>query len=334
MKKIVWLMVLLVTLSVGIIGCAQADYAMEAPMAEEMESVVFATQSPTMATSASETGTDSGFSTGSTDAEPVKRVVIKNASMTITVDDPSEVIQEITLLAERLGGWVVSSSTSQQYYYDAEEELTSGTITIRIPAEGLTSTLSEIKGLTWNPKEDVSAERVTGQDVTSDYTDLESRLRNLEDAADALRGFMENAEDTEAVLEVFNQLNNVNEEIELVKGQLNYYDEASAMSSVTVEVLPKYEPVEPEPYEAPEWNPGKVFDETLERLVEFFQDFVDFMIRFVFGFIPRLIVILAPGALLIYLMIVIVKKLKKSKKNTPLKEKPEAAGSEENNSKQ
>ena len=242
--------------------------------------------------------------------------------MTITVDDPSEVIQEITLLAERLGGWVVSSSTSQQYYYDAEEELTSGTITIRIPAEGLNSTLTEIKGLTWDPKEDVTAERVTGQDVTSDYTDLESRLRNLEDAADALRGFMENAEDTEAVLEVFNQLNNVNEEIELVKGQLNYYDEASAMSSVTVEVLPKYEPVEPEPYEAPEWNPGKVFDETIERLVEFFQDFVDFMIRFVFGFIPRLLVILAPGALVIYVIILVVKKMKKFKKTPRGKQSP------------
>lgn len=320
MKKTVWFVLLSLVLSVSFFGCAQEaasfDVAMEAPMEAEVEREFVEDQSAPMSESA---GTDAGFSTSLDSAEQTKRIVIKNASLTIVVPDPSEVISEIALMAERMGGWVVSSSTSQEYYWDAEQELTNGRITIRIPAEGLTSALGEIKGLTIDPKEDVSSEQITGQDVTSEYTDLESRLRNLEDAAEQLRGFMENAEDTESVLEVFGQLNAVNEEIELVKGQLQYYDEASAMSSIAVEVLPKYEPVEPAPYEAPAWDPKGVFDETLERLVEFFQDFVDFMIRFIFGFLPRFVIVLAPFAIVLFIIIQVVKRSKKKKAKSSLK---------------
>jgi hypothetical protein len=313
-KKIIWFVSILVLLSIIAGGCAQAEYAMESPMADSFyveEEMEIAESSPAFE---GDSDINAGFSSIADSTEATKRIVIKNASLTITVPDPSEVVSEIALMAERMGGWVVSSSTTQEYYWDAEAELTNGRITIRIPAEGLNSALGEIKTLTIDPKEDVTSQQISGQDVTSEYTDLESRLRNLEDAAEQLRGFMENAEDTESVLEVFYQLNDVNEEIELVKGQLQYYAEAAAMSSISVEVLPKYEPVEPDPYEAPEWDPKGVFSETIERLVEFFQDFIDFMIRFVFGFLPRLILILLPFALVLYIIILFVRKTKKSGK--------------------
>ena len=55
--------------------------------------------------------------------------------------------------------------------------------------------MTSIRALTLNPKDDVLSENVSGQDVTAEYTDLESRLRNLEAAEQALVTLMEDAQD-------------------------------------------------------------------------------------------------------------------------------------------
>ena len=56
--------------------------------------------------------------------------------------------------------------------------------------------------------------------MTSDYTDLQSRLRNLEDAEEQLRTIMDSAFNTEDVLTVYNRLVEVREQIEVIKGQI------------------------------------------------------------------------------------------------------------------
>lgn len=64
--------------------------------------------------------------------EPViqpKRIVIYSATLRIVADDPDIIVDEIGILAEDLGGWIVNSNTNdrgnRQHY---------GTINIRVPA--------------------------------------------------------------------------------------------------------------------------------------------------------------------------------------------------------
>jgi hypothetical protein len=80
--------------------------------------------------------------------------------------------------------------------------------------------------------------------VTSEYTDLESRLGNLEAAEEQLTRIMESAVKTEDVLNVYNQLVQTREQIEVIKGQMKYYEQSAAMSAVSVELIPN-EAVQP-----------------------------------------------------------------------------------------
>ena len=315
MKKKVLLFIIVLTLSLSIIGCAATAESMAYDMEMEAPAMDMAENSRYVEDEAyyEEDSGEIGFSTGAADESSVERIVIKDASMTIKVDEPAEVISTISFMAERMGGWVVSSNTYQSYYYDAERELTQGYVQIRIPAEGLTSAIDEIKGLTAEPKYDVSSESVSGQDVTSSYMDLESRLRNLEDAAEQLRGFMEDADTTEGVLQVYAQLKQVNEEIEIIKGQLKYYDEAAAMSSVYVEVLPKYAVKE---IEIGGWNPQGVAKQAIQRLIDAFQFIVEALIWIVLFVLPVLILLAIPVVVVIFILRAIFKKRKSKKSQT------------------
>ena len=126
---------------------------------------------------------DSGstYINNSTTSAEVERIVLKNASLSIVVEDPAEAMEIIAKNAEESGGFIVNSNlykttTSQGV------EIPEANITVRVPAETLLETIEEIKSLTNNPLTDVLGENVTGQDVTKEYTDLQSRLTNLENA--------------------------------------------------------------------------------------------------------------------------------------------------------
>lgn len=150
-------------------------------------------------------------------AEPsAERMVIKNANLTIVVDDPSVSLDKITAMAETMGGFVVSANvyTSQT---ESGLEVPRGAITVRIPAERLNEALERIEA---ESDRDPLTKTLDSQDVTRDYTDLQSRLRNLESAEAQLTEIMGSATKTEDVLSVYNRLVEVREQIEVIKGQI------------------------------------------------------------------------------------------------------------------
>lgn len=325
MKKKFWITISMAVVLFALLGCAAAK-SEEMIVSEEAfdDSVRYGLDAPAIAVNFSGESDvypqekpidDAGFSSDGTEAQQ-ERIVLKNANITIKVEDPAEVINRIAFLAERRGGFVVSSSTYQSYYYDAEKQLTQGYIQVRVPAEDLNAALDEIRGYTTEPKFDVSSENISGQDVTSEYTNLESRLRNLEDAEEQLRGFLEDAEDTEAVLQVYNQLKGVNEEIEIIKGQLKYYSESAAMSSIYVEVLPKYKVTE---IQIGGWNPQGVAKQAIQRLINASQTIVNAFIWIVLFVLPVLILLALPVVIFVVILRALIRRRKKVKNAQPPK---------------
>ena len=321
MKKKLWITISMAVVLFALLGCA-ASKSMEMMSSSDQADgdYGYAPESPAMEYRyESEISAEEGYadeSSGSSGevANQEKRIVLKNANMTIKVEDPAGIINRIAFVAERRGGIVVSSSTYQSYYYDAEAQLTQGYIQIRVPAEDLNATLDEIRGFTTEPKFDVSSESISGQDVTSEYTNLESRLRNLEDAEVQLRGFLDDAEDTEAVLQVYNQLKSVNEEIEIIKGQLKYYSESAAMSSIYVEVLPKYKVTE---IQIGGWNPQGVAKEAIQRLITTTQSIVKAFIWILLYILPVMIILALPVVIFVLVLRAILRrrKVKKDKQS-------------------
>lgn len=219
-------------------------------------------------------------------AAGIERIIIKNADLAIVVSDVEGRMQAIQKMAEQMGGFVVSSNLYQGYTNDYVE-VPEATITIRVPSEKLEDALNQIKKDTV----EVQNENISGQDVTSEYVDLQSRLKNLEAAEAQLEKILDGATDTEDVVNIFNQLVYYREQIELVKGQIKYYDEAAALSAISVRIIAE-ETIQP--VVIGKWEPKGVALEAVQDLIDFMKDFVDFAIRFVIYTLPVWIIIGIP----------------------------------------
>ena len=152
------------------------------------------------------------------------RMVIRTAYLVLVVDDVSDTMQQINTLADTFGGFVVNSNISEDsnrlYAY----------ISFRVDSARFNDTLQALRNLA----ADVKSESTTGQDVTEQYTDLESRLRNLEASEAQLLELMNQAGTVTEILAVQRELTNTREDIELIKGQMLYLEQSAAMALFTV----------------------------------------------------------------------------------------------------
>jgi hypothetical protein len=225
-------------------------------------------------------------STSNVQAAAIERLVIQNADLSIVVADVATRMEAIVNMAEQMGGFVVSSNQYQAYANNGRT-VPEGSIVIRVPAERLDEALERIKADTV----DVLNESRSGQDVTAEYVDLQSRLKNLEAAEAQLARILEEAQDTEDVLNVFNQLTAIREQIEVVKGQIKYYEESASLSAISVRVVAE-ESIQP--IEIGPWTPTGAAKEAIEDLIDFLRDFADFLIRFIIFTLPALILVFGP----------------------------------------
>lgn len=219
-------------------------------------------------------------------ASAVDRIVIKNADLAIVVADVNGRMKNIQILAEQMGGYVVSSNlykTSTNNNLQVPE----AQIVIRVPADKLDKALEQIK----KDVVDVQTETVSGQDVTSEYVDLQSRLKNLQDAETQLDGILKNATNTTDVVNIFNQLVSYREQIEVIKGQIKYYDESASLSAITVHIIAE-ETVQP--LVIGKWEPKGVALQAVQDLINFLKGFVEFLIRLVIYILPVWIIIGIP----------------------------------------
>lgn len=233
--------------------------------------------------------------TDASNAQLQERLVIQNADLTIVVPDPQTKLAAISAMASEMGGFVVTSNMYQSYLSNGKP-VPEGSITIRVPALKLDSALNQIK----SDAVEVRTENRSGQDVTQDYIDLNSQLHSLQAAADQLTKIMQSAEKTEDVLNVFSQLQSYNQQIEMIKGQIQYYEQASDLSAISITLIAE-ETIQP--IEIGGWKPQGVARDAIQSLIHFWQGFVDFMINFFLLVLPVLVTILLP----FYLVFLVVR---------------------------
>ena len=115
--------------------------------------------------------------------------------------------------------------------------------------------MDQIKALVKDPKTDITSENVSGQDVTKEYVDLQSQLTNLEQAETQLQKIMDLATKTEDVMMVYNQLVQVRQQIEMIKGQMKYYEDSARLSAINVTIQAQESVA---PLTIGGWQPGGV----------------------------------------------------------------------------
>jgi hypothetical protein len=235
----------------------------------------------------------SEFSAGS---PPADRIVIQTGSLTLVVTDPAARVIEIRQMAEAMGGFVVSSYVFKTGYGIEGLTADQASVTVRVPAARLDEALDQIK----QGAVEVRSENIIGEDVTQQYTDLQSRLRNLEAAEAQLLDIMEGAFKTEDVLAVYTQLVQVRGEIEAVKGQIQYYSESAAFSALSVELIPDEAA---QPIETGSWDPKGTVKNAVESLLRALQGLADLAIWIAIYLLP--VALLAVGLPLLIIVLIV-----------------------------
>lgn len=236
-------------------------------------------------------GSAAGSDVTSTDTQ---RLVVQTAQLTIIVQDVKTRVSDLEQMTKTMGGYVVSDNINQAYAPDGTQQ-PDAQVVIRVPGDQLDVALKQIE----NGAVDVQDETRTGVDITNQYVDLQSRLTAKEAAASQLTIIMQNATKTQDVLDVYQQLQQVDSDIEVLKGQIQYDQQAAQLSEITVHVVAEQTI---KPIQVGGWKPQGTARDAIQNLIYFWQGFVDFLINFFLFLLPVLITIAIP-ILIIFLVL-------------------------------
>jgi hypothetical protein len=90
--------------------------------------------------------------------------------------------------------------------------------------------------------------------VTEEFVDLQSRKRNLLAAEEGLLRLCDRAEDVEDALSIQRELTGICGQVEEVQGRIQYLEQSTASSQISVGIRPVAESSE----SPPAWNPALV----------------------------------------------------------------------------
>jgi len=212
---------------------------------------------------------------------PSERLVIKTGTLSLLVQDVRQSVSKMQELAVGLAGFVVDSQTT---IVDEKKGTLQAAVTIRVPEGKFDEALQTLK------KEaiKVESEKTSGQDVTEEYTDLQSRLKNLEATEAQLLKIMERAGEIKDVLSVQQELTRVRGQIETTKGRIKFLEGSANMSRITVHFSTEEEGL---PIVEEGWKPLVTARAALRALVSFGQSAADKLI-FAFIFLSPVVVII------------------------------------------
>ena len=203
---------------------------------------------------------------GETETREGTRLVIRTGTIHMVVENINASVESIIKYTESKNGWVVNSKVTER------EKVPSGSTTIRVPIEIFDEAMTYFKELS----KKVSYEGTQGRDVTEEYTDLQSRLRNLEATETQLLEIMERSGTIPNVLAVQRELTNVRSQIEQTKGRIQYLEENAEMATITINLALSEELLPIPPSE--KWRPTYVVRQAWSSLLVFLKGLSYFLI--------------------------------------------------------
>jgi hypothetical protein len=138
-------------------------------------------------------------------------------------------VDELTVIAERSGGFVLSSSTDNER---------SGTFVLRIPERSFDRARAAIRNL----GDRVRFEDVQGDDVTAEFIDFQARLQILQTRKTLLNSLLVDADTTDEILRLSGQVEDVQLRIEQMQGQLRFLKDQVAESTLRVTIQERNAP--------------------------------------------------------------------------------------------
>jgi len=267
--------------SIGMAASIRETAAMDEGNGYAMEEK--AAPSPSLAPSAAPQAPAADTNTGTT-----QQRIIRNGSLALRVQDAPGALEQAKSIAEGKGGFVQSSSIN-----DSGSGPRTAYATIRVPVAAFGSAIADLKKLAIV----VLTESTNASDVTMQYTDLESNLRNARAEEESYLELLKRTGSMNDVLLVTRQLAQVRGRIEQLEGQKRYMESQTDDATITLTLT------EEARVEVPTrtWKPLEVIREAFRELVVSLQGLVDVLIRLAIGFIGLFIPIALITAFFIWL---------------------------------
>lgn len=190
------------------------------------------------------------------------RKVIKDAQVLLETADVKLAMNRVTAIAAQTGGYVLETRSDL-----SRPEGDSAFVKIAVPVDAFEPALSRVR----NAGDRVLSETASGTDVSQDFVDLESQIRNLEVKEARIRAFMDDTQSIDKAMEIGERLSQIEGEIAQRRARLDLMAQRAAMSTIAVEFR---EPPAPEPPEIiaapppppPAWSARAVAEEAFETL--------------------------------------------------------------------
>lgn len=288
-KKFVylWVIVLLV-LAAGLAGCGSSNKVSPAAgnqVSKSMEGAgggkrleVDSTYSHTATRPAQEHKYPAG------DPNFSERLIIKNAEISLMVQNLTNTVSKIEKEVALLNGFVSDSNMNDRFCH----------ITLRVPADKFLSLLGRIEKLG-----KIKQKRIFTEDVTRQYIDLEARIKTLKEQEDRLRDLLEKANTIEDILKIEKELTRIRGEIESKSGEFRYLKNRLSYSTINLsieETVKGATKVSGSPFSGL-WQ--KAVSSLINSINVILSGAAAFVV-FLFGFLPYLIIIAAGICIILY----------------------------------
>jgi len=230
-------------------------------------------------------------------ARAFDRKVIRNANLTVEVASATDSQRKIVSIAESHQGFVVTSETTQRTAEDRTKPEITVNLVVRVPATQFNQVMEEIRSVGAR----VMQEKVTGQDVTEEFMDLDARIKNQKALEQQFIEIMKRAGKVDDALSVQRELAEVRTEIEKLEGRRRFLDNQSSLSTINVTLQPPTQIVNATGF----WySVRSAFSDGVNVATEI----ILFLIRAVIALLPILLLVVLPLALLVKLGLRIVRR--------------------------
>ena len=177
-----------------------------------------------------------------------QRQLIRTGDIELRVNDTEAAGESVREIAAERDGFVAASNREVNERHN--ETWRTERIVIRVPGESFDGAVAEVEALG-----EVRSSETRTEDVTDRLVDIEARLENLRAERDRLRGLYEQANETDDVLAVQQELADVQEEIERLEAKKASLERDVAYSTIAVHLTE-------EPPDPPEPDPERAWYET------------------------------------------------------------------------
>ena len=223
-------------------------------------------------------GENASLADGSESAKTARKL-IRTVNLNVETTEFDALLDSITRFVEDSGGYIEQSDLSGKSISGGNGRRFAS-VTARVPSDQVDAFLSQM-----NEKSNVTYRSENVQDVTLQYTDIESRKKSLTIEQDRLWELLEKADSLDAVIALEERLSEIRYELEKFESRLRTYDNQVDYSTVYISIdeVAVFTPTEPDSVMT---RIQKGFTRNLRNVG---NGFVDFFVWFVSS-LPTLLV--------------------------------------------